>query len=254
MASTRLFLILVVTLSSLPGCAIPSVRPPSPAAKLLPQDLERQPIPPGESYYIIVFGAESCPKIPRLTHTWATAVKVVEQGPGKSPIIEKSTISWMPSSLKIHPWCFRVETGVNLTLEQTLQHVCEQGERISMWGPYQVRPGVYRKFLIQKEFVESGKLGYQCIDTVGEASWSGTGADCIHAISDSDALYDRDHYPLHRFGSEGSEYLVKQLFTRDMLLPPYHTHDWLIAAMRLNRWTIERCSYNGPGAPTPLTR
>jgi hypothetical protein len=246
MSSYRLFLVLVMTLALLTGCALPSVRPPSPAAKLLPEDLEREPPCPNESYYIMVFGAESCPKIPRLTHTWATAVKVVEQGPGKSPIIEQATISWMPSSLNIHPWCFRVETGVNLTLEQTLQHLCEQGERIAMWGPYQIRPGVYRKFLIQKEFVESGKLGYQCIDMVGEARCSGTGSDCIHAISDSDALYDRDHYPLRRFGWDASEYLVKQLFTRNMLLPPHHTHDWLVAAMRLDRSTIERFTYDGP--------
>ena len=47
------------------------------------------------------------------------------------------------------------------------------GERVSLWGPYEIPPGLYRKLLSQKEFIESGAVGYQCIDTIGEAGLDG---------------------------------------------------------------------------------
>ena len=35
--------------------------------------------------------------------------------------------------------------------------------------------GLFNKLLIQKQFMESGSIGYQCIDTVGESGMTGDG-------------------------------------------------------------------------------
>ena len=73
-------------------------------------------------------------------------------------------------------------------------------ERISVWGPYECRPSFFRRFLIQKEFIESGRIGYQCSDNCGEAARIGNGCDCIHAVTDMDPEYGRENYPLIWFG------------------------------------------------------
>jgi hypothetical protein len=229
------------------GCASIAVRPPSPAAQLRPQDLG--PSSPEVSYYVMVFASQSCPKVPRLTHTWATVVKVVDQGPGRPPAIEQHTISWMPASLQIRPWRCWVEAGVNLSLEHSLCWAVEEGQRVSLWGPYQLRPEVYSKFLIQKAFLESGQVGYQCVDTIGEAAWNGSGSNCIHAISDIDADHDRGHYPVRRHGDAASEYLVKQLFEGGLLIGPPHTQDWLISALGVDRYPIVHRHYEGQAVP-----
>ena len=42
-------------------------------------------------------------------------------GKGDPVVVDCQTISWMPATLDIHPWRYRVEPGVNLTLEQAQQ-------------------------------------------------------------------------------------------------------------------------------------
>ena len=34
------------------------------------------PAPAGERYYLLVFGAQTTPMVPRFTHTWVTFVRV----------------------------------------------------------------------------------------------------------------------------------------------------------------------------------
>src|SRR5262245_20413643 len=173
------------------GCAATAVRPPSPATALRIEDLLAMPVPPNERYYLLLFGSQSTPKRPKYTHSWGTVVKATCAPDQAEPQLEVHTISWMPATLDIRPLRFRVEPGVNLTLEYTLREVLCHNERVSMWGPYEVYHGLYHRFVTQRSFVESGQLGYQCIDTVGEAARTGSGSDCIHAMTDMDPLFDR---------------------------------------------------------------
>jgi hypothetical protein len=234
-------------LSLAAGCATTATRPPTPAARVRFEELEREPVPPNERYYCLIFGSQSHPKIPRFTHTWATDVRVTDRGPGLPPALDYQTISWYPASMVVRPWRFRVEPGVNLDLEATLHEVLRHRERVSVWGPYEIRPGIYRKFLLQKEFMESGQIGYQCVDTLGEAARAGNGCDCIHAITDADAMFARDYYPLRRFGDTASEYIVAQIVERGAVIDPEHTHDWLIPALGLDRYPIHRRCYQRRG-------
>ena len=125
------------------------------------------------------------------------------------------------------------------------------GERISMWGPYEVWHGAYVRFRTQKAFLESGQIGYQCVDTVGEAARKGNGCNCIHAISDLDPQWGRLEYPLAQFGQAASEHIVKQILERPIVIDPPRTHDWLIPALGLDRYPIIHRPY--PGAVVPFS-
>lgn len=228
----------------LSGCAANDVRPPSPAQNISPQELLATPAPPNERYYLLIFGSQSIPKMPRFTHSWATVVKVTDQT-GGSPSIEEHTISWMPATLKIKPLRFRVEEGTNLDLKFTIEEMLRHRERVSMWGPYETWHGIYRRFLVQKDFVESGQVGYQCIDAIGEAPRNGSGCDCIHAISDMDPMFDRTRYPLTYFGEAASRNIVRQVRERPILIQPDQTHDWLISALGLDCYPLVRRDETG---------
>jgi hypothetical protein len=110
-----------------------------------------------------------------------------------------------------------------------------------MWGPYELQPRAYRRFVIQREFLEtSGQVGYQCIDTWGEAGREGNGCDCIHAITDLDPQFDRARYPLVFYGHPASRRLVHEAARRQALIDPWTTHDWLIPALGLDQYPIDR--------------
>ncbi len=233
---------LVVCSLLVTGCKTAPVRPPTPAADVTAQQLEAiNPAPPGERYYLLVFGSQSRPKMPRYTHTWATAVRVpAAEAPGGPVPIESHTISWMPATLEIRPWRFRVEPGVNLDLHASIKEMLSHDERVSLWGPYEIRPGLYQKVLMQKQFLDSGRIGYQCIDTVGEAARSGSGSDCYHAITDADTLFDRTHYPLSRFGEAASENVAREVIRRGGVIAPCTKHDWLLPHLGIEQYPLTR--------------
>jgi hypothetical protein len=225
------------------GCARFAVRPPTPAATA---DVSGTWEPrPDEKFYLILFGSQSIPKIARKTHTWGVIVRVHSRGEGQEAEIESHTISWLPASLKIRIFRFDVEPGVNLGLHETIRFVLKNNERVSEWGPYECRPRLYYRTLIQKEFLDSGQIGYQAVDNVGEAARKGNGCDCIHALTDQDPLYSRSRYPLDRFGDSATEFIVGEIWKRDVLLNPEQTHDWVQEVLGLNQYPIVRRCYRG---------
>jgi hypothetical protein len=118
------------------------------------------------------------------------------------------------------------------------------GERVSMWGPYECQPSFFRRFLIQKEFIDSGRIGYQCCDNCGESARTGNGCCCIHAITDMDPEYGRANYPLIWFGDPASEHVVNRFHEHGSLLHPEIEHDWLIEALGLKSYCIRRRHYH----------
>jgi hypothetical protein len=228
----------------LAGCAQFAHQPDTPAKHISYIDLN-DPAPPGERYYLLVFGSQTTPKIPRFTHTWVTFVRV----PADGCAIEQNTISWMPATLFIKTFQPFVEPGVNLTMTESVEMARSYGERVSLWGPYEVPPGLYRKLMLQKGYIESGAIGYQCIDTMGEAGWHGTGSNCIHAISDADAMFARQAYPLAYFGDTASLNILRQLVFRGAIPDVETTHDWLILRLGLDQYPIERREYTPPWFP-----
>lgn len=242
------FVVAVATISF--GCAGLRLRkpvtPPTPANDYTREQLEAQPAPANERYYAVIFGSQSTPKIPRFTHTWATVVKATSTEGQAAPTLELDTISWMPATLKIRPFDRHPEPGVNLGLHETIAAMKDAGERISMWGPYEVRTAGYRRFIIQKNFLESHAIGYQCVDSRGEAAKCGNGCDCIHAITDMDPEFDRTRYPLRWYGEAGSRHVLEEMARRNVFLNCMQTEDWLIPALGLDCAGIVRRQYKGP--------
>jgi hypothetical protein len=223
-------------LAATTGCASFALRPATPA-----KDLDASKVPaqqPGERFYVTLFASESIPKLPHLTHCFGTAIRTVDQGEGRPPHIESHTISWMPATLKIEVLRFRTEKGVNLGLQETLAYALESGQRVSRWGPYECRPELYYRFLVQKEFLDSGRIGYQCVDELGEAAQKGNACDCIHALTDMDPHFSRDHYPLIRFGEEATQYIVSECRRLNLLINPDQTHPWLSTYLGLDSYPI----------------
>lgn len=187
-------------------------------------------------FYITLFASQTTPRVPRLTHSWAPVLHVVDQGDGKSPLVKCHTISWLPATLEIRPWSLHTENGVNLP--ETLRYVLANGECVSQGGPYECRPNLYHRFLVQKDFLESGRIGYQLIDTVGESARAGNGSNCIHAMTDMDPQMSRNHYPLIRYGNAATRFVVRECRRRDVLINPGQTHPWLNAHLGLDSYPI----------------
>jgi hypothetical protein len=227
------------------GCAALAKKPPTPADDIPVRYAATMTAPPGERYYILVFGSQGHPKRPKYTHTWATMVRVTCTDGPSAPTTEEHTISWMPTSLNIRPLARVPEPGTNLALRFTIEEMLRNEERVSVWGPYEVGPGLFHRFLVQKQFMESGLVGYQCIDSWGEAARLGTGCDCIHAITDMDPQFDRREYPLSRFGEAASRNVVKQLHERPIIIGPGRDHSWLRAALGLNQYPLVCQTYTG---------
>jgi hypothetical protein len=136
---------------------------------------------------------------------------------------------------------FTPELGRNLDLHESIRMALCFREHVAMWGPYEIHPRGYRRFLLQKEFMESGGVGYQCIDTVGEGA-NGSGVDCIHAVTDMDPEFERNYYRLFRFGQAGSEFIVRQLFELCLLVSG-ETHSWLNGPLGLCHYPIDHRVY-----------
>src|SRR5262245_37205047 len=83
----------------LSGCARLAVRPPTPAVSMSTKGLWDPR--PDEKYYVLIFGSQSQPKIARLTHTWATFVRVQQHGEAQGAEIDEHTISWLPTTLDL---------------------------------------------------------------------------------------------------------------------------------------------------------
>ncbi len=231
------------------GCATFARKPPTPADDISPRQAAAVQAPPGERYFILVFGSQSTPKVPKYTHSWATVVKVTGCGGPGAPTVETQTISWMPAALDIRAWSCHVEPGTNLEMHFTIQEMLRHREHIAVWGPYEVGPGLVYRFGVQKTFMESGQVGYQCIDSIGEAARTGAGCNCIHAITDMDPLFDRQQYPLSYFGESASLNLVRQLHTRPIIHCPQADHAWLLPLLCLDKYPIERRHYHGRTVP-----
>jgi hypothetical protein len=194
----------------------------------------------GEYYFLLVFGSQSRPKQLRYTHTWATFVRAVGEGPNLNDYaLYLHTISWLPATLDVHVWRRWPETGVNLDLYQTLQTVYSSRQNVKLWGPFVLTPDVYQKSLRVKQFLESGQMKYRAIDGGAEELID----DCIHAVAAVDPIFGKRHYPLIRVGIPASRFIAREVMVES--LDDYHidqtayNSSWLIPRLGLDRFPIE---------------
>jgi hypothetical protein len=190
----------------------------------------------GEFYYALIFGSQSSPKLLRYTHTWATFVRAVGEGPDpRNYAIQVHTISWLPRSLEVHVWRPWPEPGVNLDLYQTLDVVRSNRESVTMWGPFLTEKKIYDRSLWVLQMIASGAPRYRAIDTAQDLLIS----DCIHAVAAVDPDFGRGHYPLIRIGKPASRFLARQVMLRSPFDQKAYDNSWLIPRLAVDRYPIE---------------
>ena len=193
-----------------------------------------------EYYFCMIFGSQSHPKLLRYTHTWATFIRVVGEGPDLNTYqITSHTLSWYPASMKVRVLAAKPEQGVNLTLEQTLAAVYANKESVTMWGAFVIPVTLYNRSVHVYQILASGSVQYRAISTTYDLLI----ADCIHAVAAVDPEFGRDHYPLIRIGKPASRYIARQVVMRSLrnrgINQADYDNSWLVPRLGLNRYPIE---------------
>jgi hypothetical protein len=236
------------------GCALTAKKVPTPAAQLTGEDLASIPKNPDERFFLILFGAHDLVHNPDHSHTWATLVRVRASDCGPcgvttpgcvDPALDVQTISWLPVKGTIRARNRYVEPGRNYELHETMKVVYDTKQSVAYWGPYEVWRGFAHRFQIQKEFLDTGVVGYQANDERGEAARLGNGCDCIHAITDMDPIYPRWRYPLAAYGKPATANLIRRFMHSPIWIDPPTTHEWLLPRLGLDAYPLEKRRYIG---------
>jgi hypothetical protein len=180
-----------------------------------------------DRYYMLVFGAQSEPNLPRLTHVHALFVHASHDKWGSQRIHEQHCISWLPQSLSVEPLRRTTEPGVNLGLAETNRHYVAMGSQIAMWGPIRIKKELYDMAAKQAERLNRNEISYICLD------WRHRGAgasNCHHAVSDLDTTQPPLVTGTAR--GHGAALLVVQHFAR-YALPSSEDTRWLTERLNL---------------------
>jgi hypothetical protein len=188
-----------------------------------------------ESYYLIVFAAQRAPTTPRFSHTFATVITATGSGTDTNKYkVEEHTISWIAKSKEIVLARAKSEPGVNLSLRDSLGLAASLDEKISMFGPFEIKKELYDRALKQIAFLESDKVQYKALDARFRPE---TAINCIHAVSDLDTdqgLLDTGA----ACGDEASRMVANHL--RSWMVKPETTHAWVIKRLGLEDEAITR--------------
>jgi len=177
--------------------------------------------------------------VPRFTHTFATFVKATGEGNNKTKYkVEEHTISWIAQTKEIVVARAKPEPGVNLSLKESLVLATSLEEKVSMWGPFEIKKELYDRALKQIDRLESNKVEYKAIDLRFRPE---SASNCIHAVSDIDA----DDGLLETgtaCGDEASQAVATHL--RRWMIKPEKTHAWVSKRIGLDDYSITRRSWD----------
>lgn len=187
-----------------------------------------------ESYFVAIFAAQRMPNIPKYSHSFATFVRVVRDPAQPAGCwVEAHTISWLPETQNIRLLCLRPEPGQNLDLEATLAAMEALGDRVSLWGPYQIHKELYDRALAQIGRLESGTVRYKAIDALCRTS---DATNCIHALSDLAENRARLRVASPGFGEVASFYITRRL--KPWLIDPQQVHPWVESVLGLDKHAV----------------
>lgn len=128
---------------------------------------------PHARYFMVVWGYQSQDNDVVKAHTFTSFYSGDDLANGN---VNPPTISWLPSTGVVSP--FGIERGRNFSLAQTLSMACRAGREVRSWGPYEIRPELYRSALRRIALLRSGRIAYSMIDTERGA------LNCIDAAGD----------------------------------------------------------------------
>jgi hypothetical protein len=181
---------------------------------------------------MMIFSAQRAWNRPKYTHTFATFVKATSRAVGGQDLLESHTISWLAEKKKVCLLRLWPEPGKNLDLTTSLEWALSVGARISMWGPYQIRPSFYDKALVQKARLESGVIQYKVWDAGYRPS---VASSCIHGVCDIDQ--ERGLlWTWLRYGESASRHIA--VFFLPWMIDPEQTYPWVGDRLSLTNYPI----------------
>jgi hypothetical protein len=202
-----------------------------------------------DSYYMVVFGAQSMPQLPRYSHSWATFVRIPGDcgcgAPADAAPVEWFTISWMPCKIELTPNTPFAEPGRNLDLQTSMDAVLAHCEKVMAFGPYQIDGWLYCKAKEQKEYLETGEVKYKTIDWFRNPRNT---SNCIHALTSFDREHIRVRIGRLNFGQVASYYVTESY--RPHIICPHRIHCWIADLLGLNQYPIKWWNLDD-GRPNP---
>lgn len=182
---------------------------------------------PLERAFLLTFTAQNEPKAPRQTHTWGMLVRC--QGRQAAAI---DVISWLPQTGVIVPTRLIVEPGRNFGHQETLDWCRASGiARVTVWGPLEVDVRVTEQFTRRRAFLESGAVGYQMADFLGEALVRQNGYNCVSALDSIAGLTPNDL--MQSYGDASGALLSDFLIRRGRARASGPEEDWVFVAAGL---------------------
>lgn len=194
-----------------------------------------------DRYFLLVFGAERPSRSPDHAHTFATFVKRSETAEGAR--LEVRTISWLPAKLPVRTLKIRPEAGHNYELHETIRFLQGDGQRVSVWGPYEIRPELYEMAGCQIARLNSGAIRYKSYDGLFH---SARVTNCIHALS---SMVEGDRRRVFGPGwGDVSSYHVTGLFL-PWVVDRCTTYDTLVKELCLEQYCLAyRKTFAAPAA------
>jgi len=124
-------------------------------------------------YYLIVWSYQGPDDDVVHAHTFTSFYRGSDLAKG---VLRPATISWLPASGVVQP--LGAERGRNFSLEETLQNACRAQRSVKAWGPYEVKPVLYKRALRRVRLLQSGRIRYSMINGAPQAM------NCIKAAGD----------------------------------------------------------------------
>jgi hypothetical protein len=191
----------------------------------------------GDSYYVVVFGAQTNPPRPKYSHSWATFIHVFGNEccgpPTADPKIEWFTISWMPCKVELTPHTPFAEPGRNFDLPTTFDIVLSQCENVTAFGPYQIECKLYSLALEHFHELQSDRARYKTLDWVRDPRRV---SNCIHALTVFESGMLRVRIGRTNFG-EVASYFVTRSYRR-WFVCEYQVHCWVADVLGLGAYPI----------------
>jgi len=188
-----------------------------------------------EFYYVLVFGSQQSAGCVRYSHTFATFVRATGRGPcAQSYRLDAFTISWLPRTLELRPLALAPEAGTNLGLADTLRWARDTGQRVALWGPYQIDRELFELAWAQASLLRSGTVCYKVLDAGYPTD---VASNCVHAVT-SVASGHQPRLLCPGWGAVAAHFTAR-LFG-PWLIDCSRQHEWVAERRGLAAWPLER--------------
>jgi hypothetical protein len=202
-----------------------------------------------DTFYVVVFGADSKPQRPKFSHSWATFVRLPGDcgcGPPADPKpLESITISWMPCKIELTPHRPLSEPGTNLDLQASFAAAYAHCEHVGAYGPLQIDECLFCRAKQHLNELESGAIRYKTIDA-GHPFLNA--CNCIHALTAFESGQPRVRVGRTNFGEVASYFVTESYLPH--IIDPSQVHCWIADVLGLGLYPIKWRTL-GDGRPHP---